>query len=690
MSLFYGYKKDTVETIGSLPTTGGEMTGDLNMNDNHILTSADPTEASHLARKKYVDNLITNHTGVNYLAKTGGVMTGNIDMGNNKITTTANPVSDKDLARKKYVDDQDSKKLSVTGGVMSGNIIMGNNKIQTTADPTGDKDLSRKKYVDTQDAKKLSLTGGTMSGNINMGGNKIQTMATSFSNNEMVSKEYIDGNFLGKTKESYKGVSKDTLKDLYIKNFQIFCKQNPNQDDSLVRKKYIFDNFVEMEKVSWLGKDRSKIKRDIYTDQHQVLTSKDPDYNDALSRKKYVDDRDNTKLNLTGGTMTGDITIGNNKIITTSDPTLETHLSRKKYVDDRNNATLQVIYTKSGEKLSLTGGTVTGDITIGNNKIITTSDPTLETHLTRKKYVDIQDAKKLSLTGGRMTGDIIIDDHRIWATSNPTHDRHLAKKIYVDEQITKNKSNTLPNTIANLYSLQMDDKGIFEIKDDIDYIEYTGSNKKIEKLLNLSRKKDMKFTQSDTNKQPLFKKSTINNNFYCIQYLGSNGNNLHLVNAVNILSNQHLNFYFVYGLKSLNSSNNETSLFKITSNETTSQPIPLHFGISYRNSLLYVTNSSRNAVSNSRWQLKANATEINKLICLSIHYDKNNTSGVKQGKLYVNGKEIVSFLTSYNLATIANMKFYLGSKNGWRNIICICFNKKNEISRNSVKPLSSL
>ena len=46
--------------------------------------------------------------------------------------------------------------------------------------------------------------------------------------------------------------------------------------------------------------------------------------------KKYVDDRDNLKLSLTGGTMTGDITIGNNKIITSSDPTLETHLVRKK------------------------------------------------------------------------------------------------------------------------------------------------------------------------------------------------------------------------------------------------------------------------------------------------------------------------------------------------------------------------
>ena len=106
----------------------------------------------------------------------------------------------------------------------------------------------------------------------------------------------------------------------------------------------------------------------------------------------------------------------------------------------------------------------------------------------------------------------------------PSSDNHVVTKKYV-----------IPNTIANIYNLQMDDEGIFAVKDDDNYIEYTGSNKKIETLFNLSRKKDWNFTQNDTGKQPLFKKSTINNNFYCIQYLGSN--NLYLVNAVNILSN---------------------------------------------------------------------------------------------------------------------------------------------------------
>ena len=294
-----------------------------------------------------------------------------------------------------------------------------------------------------------------------------------------------------------------------------------------------------MEKVTWLGVERSKIKRDIYTQNYQILTSKDPDYKDALSRKKYVDDRDNTRLPLSGGTMTGDITIGNNKIISSTNPTLQTHLARKKYVDT---------------KLSKTGGTMTGDLDMGNHHILHAANYT------------------------------------------PSSDHHVVTKKYVNDRVT---NFSLANTVANIYNLQMDDEGIFDVKDDVNYIEYTGSNKKVEKLLNLSRKEDWNFKQDDTNKQPFLKKSKINNNFYCLQYLGSNSNNLHLVNAVDILSNEYLNFYFVYGLKSLNSTNNEVSLFKITDNATTSQPTPFDFGISYRNSLLYITNSSRNAVPNS-------------------------------------------------------------------------------------------
>ena len=53
MSLFYGYEsKHESDVTGKLSTTGGDMTGDINMGSHHIITSVDPTENAHLARKK--------------------------------------------------------------------------------------------------------------------------------------------------------------------------------------------------------------------------------------------------------------------------------------------------------------------------------------------------------------------------------------------------------------------------------------------------------------------------------------------------------------------------------------------------------------------------------------------------------------------------------------------------------------
>ena len=106
---------------------------------------------------------------------------------------------------------------------------------------------------------------------------------------------------------------------------------------------------------------------------------------------------------------------------------------------------------------------MTGNLDIGNNKVITTADPTGEKHLTRKKYVDLQDAKKVSKSGDTMTGDLDMGNHHIIHAANykPSSDNHVVTKKYVENL-------SYPNSTANLYLLQMDDEGIFDLtKDDI-------------------------------------------------------------------------------------------------------------------------------------------------------------------------------------------------------------------------------
>ena len=281
--------------------------------------------------------------------------------------------------------------------------------------------------------------------------------------------------------------------------------------------------------------------------------------------KKYVLNEFDKKVSKSGDSMTGDLDMQTNFVHSTAIPNDDSDLTNKKYVDDRDNS-----------KLNLSGGDMSGDINMQDYKLVNLKDPINSKDSVHRKYVDDADNLRLSLSGGTMTGDLDMRNHNILHAANyvPSSDHHVVNKKYV-------KNFSLANTVANIYNLQVDDEGIFNVTDDINSIEYIGSNKKVEKLLNLSRKKDWNFKQDDTNKQPFFKKSTINNNFYCIQYPGSDSNNLHLKTSQDILSNQHLNFYFVYGLKSLNSSNNEVSLFKITDDETSSHLFAFDFGISF-------------------------------------------------------------------------------------------------------------
>ena len=99
----------------------------------------------------------------------------------------------------------------------------------------------------------------------------------------------------------------------------------------------------------------------------------------------------------------------------------------------------QAVGEGRGNFLSKTGGTMSGNITMGNNKTSTTADPTGDKDLSRKKYVDDQDAKMrsacLSRTGGTMSGNIIMRNNKITTSADPTGDKDLCRKKYVDGQL---------------------------------------------------------------------------------------------------------------------------------------------------------------------------------------------------------------------------------------------------------------
>jgi len=213
---------DTADAL-KLALAGGTMSGVIAMGTNKITGVGTPTLTADAATKGYVDTSISNLVNgatatldtLNELATAlgndanfattvtnsiatklplaGGTMSGVIAMGTSKITGVGEPTLAQDAATKNYVDTADALKLSLTGGTMSGAIAMGTNKITGVGTPTLTADAATKGYVDTADALKLSLAGGTMTGAIDMGTSKITNLGTPTSNADATTKLYVDG-----------------------------------------------------------------------------------------------------------------------------------------------------------------------------------------------------------------------------------------------------------------------------------------------------------------------------------------------------------------------------------------------------------------------------------------------------------------------------------------------------------------
>lgn len=98
-----------------------------------------------------------------------------------------------------------------------------------------------------------------------------------------------------------------------------------------------------------------------------------------------------------------------------------------------DDATFHTTVTNSiATKLPLAGGTMTGAIAMGTNKITGAGDPTAAQDLTTKAYVDTQVGGGLPTSGGTMSGAIAMGNNKITGLATPTNAADSTTKAYVD------------------------------------------------------------------------------------------------------------------------------------------------------------------------------------------------------------------------------------------------------------------
>jgi hypothetical protein len=237
-----------------------------------------------------------------------------------------------------------SNKLPLTGGTMTGNIDMNyndvnnavlrgtligdtldaqNNSIANLAAPTNGGDAANKTYVDDNTSNKLPLAGGTMSGNINMSGNEVT------------------------------GASAVRTGNLY---------SSSTGDSIYVQENLDFEN------------------------EKSIINLPAPTNDGDAANKIYVDDADALKLDLAGGTMTGNINLGGNNIQGVNSIGVATI-----YTERLDNSYGHPIYLE--KDLDATYGT-----------IINLPAPTADGDAANKLYVDTTVAAQ-SFTATIATGD---------------------------------------------------------------------------------------------------------------------------------------------------------------------------------------------------------------------------------------------------------------------------------------------
>lgn len=215
----------TTETM--LPTKGGAMSGNLDMNNNSI-TNVQKIHVDGTA-PLYIGSTIeaSGTSGTRLTGTTAGAAAFvKADKQTDYVPVfVGTPTDNSHSANKKYVDDAVSGRLPIVSaqtGQLKAYLQNGDTpdvcvvsdsganssiarytatgQVVVNPAPTENNHVANKKYVDDLAAKELPLTGGTISGNLMVGGNlsvsgTMSALQAPTSNTDVCNKGYVDGIF---------------------------------------------------------------------------------------------------------------------------------------------------------------------------------------------------------------------------------------------------------------------------------------------------------------------------------------------------------------------------------------------------------------------------------------------------------------------------------------------------------------
>ena len=313
-----------------LDLAGGTMTG-------NIVLAGDPTQLLHPVTKQYSDTNLANHINNDTVH-----LTPEQNEFLDAVTITADEIN-RLSGITSNVQTQLNAKLNLSGGVMTGSLLL-------AGDPTVATEAVTKQYTDAKDALKVNKAGDTMTGMLTLAADPTDDLHAS-------TKQYSDA---GDAAERAFTIAQAALKVNKAGDTMTgFLTLNDAPTDALhaATKQYVDDKDTSLKAYV----DAADLA--INTHLSAVEATVDSLNADPVT-KTYVDTRDATKLNISGGSMTGYITLH-------ADPTQPLHPATKQYVD----AGIQGVKVKSAVRVATTTqlNAVYDNGTLGVNATLTAS-----------------------------------------------------------------------------------------------------------------------------------------------------------------------------------------------------------------------------------------------------------------------------------------------------------------------------